>query len=160
MPTESPPPGAADDGPAEMIDIDELMHDVRRRVAEKKARGEYTLDAVTLDAIEALDGGLSGRIEELQSFAAQRVDLTPWPSRRPMVGPALERARLVLSRTLSRPLFGMAEQASAFNAALVASIATLTREVDELRRQVAEHAEELRELRERDGEAPESHGRQ
>jgi hypothetical protein len=138
-----------------MVDVDALMRDVRRRVAEKKARGEYTLDAVTLDAIEA-SGDDPGGVEELRSIAVQRVDLTPWPSQRPVVGPALERARLLLSRTLSRPLFGMAEQATEFNASVVAGMATLNREVEELRREVAAQREELRTLRDRIGEA--SHG--
>ena len=159
MPTDSEATAPdADDGPG-VVDVDALMGDVRRRVAEKRARGEYTLDAVTLDTIESASAGYAQPIEELRSLAVQRIDLTPWPSQRAVAGPLLERARLVLTRTLSRPLYGLADQASTFNAALIASVATLSREVADLRREVADQAEELAALRAQAGAAPEEHGR-
>jgi hypothetical protein len=124
-------------GPADPLDVDALMEDLRRRVAERKARGLYGVDALMAASLE--DEGEPFGLEELErlrELAVQRVDLDVAASTRPVVGGLLSRAKRLLVRGTSQPMYGLSAQATAFNAALLAYLASLAREVAALQRQV------------------------
>ncbi|MGE0026118.1 MAG: hypothetical protein AB7O78_07570 [Thermoleophilia bacterium] len=124
----------------EILDVDELMRGIRERVAQKKALGLYGVDALAADALDADEPVGFDQLEALRAQAVPRVDLTPGPSTRPVVGGAVEKVKATLTRGVSRPLYLLTEQTSQFNASLLAYLSALTREVTELRGR-AERAE-------------------
>ena len=121
---------------ADVLDVEALMEDLRRRVAEKKAQGLYGVDALmeasTEDAGEPF--GLD-ELERLRELAVQRVDLEVAPSTKPVVGGAVSRLKRLLVRGTSQPVYGLSAQTTAFNGALLAYLAALAREVGALERQ-------------------------
>jgi hypothetical protein len=122
-----------DDTPGGVIDVDALMADLRKRVAEKKARGLYSVDALVVEpppdepfAIEEL--------ERLREQAVLHYDLDVNPSSKPFIGAAVTRVKRALVRGTSQPGFGLTAQANAYHAALMAYLGQLARELTELRR--------------------------
>ena len=128
--------------PREVIDVDALMADLRRRVAEKKARGLYTVDALVVDAAETVEPWRQEDLERLRALSVLRVDLA---------GDGLHQAghrrrwsawiKRRLARSTSGPLYGLAAQENAFHAPLLAYLSQLAREVTELGHRV-EHAQD------------------
>ena len=80
----SPPEGQ--EPPRDVIDVDALMADLRRRVADKKARGLYTVDALVSDAAETIEPWGLEDLERLRALSVQRVDLAGTASTKPVVG--------------------------------------------------------------------------
>jgi hypothetical protein len=115
------------------VDRDALMDDIRRRVAEKKASGLYTVDALARSShihVEPLhpdDLAELGRIIEI----TPNLDLAR--SDRSGVGRAIGVVKHGLVRATSQPLLDAAEQTSAFNALLLAYVTELSSEVMRLR---------------------------
>jgi hypothetical protein len=127
---------AQDDRP-DPIDVDAIMEDLRRRVAEKKARGLYGVDALMADAVED-DGEPFGleELERLRELAVQRVDIEVASSTKPVVGGAVSKLKRLLVRGTSQPVYGLSAQATAFNGSLLAYLSSLAREVAALERQM------------------------
>jgi hypothetical protein len=132
----NPAPGGGPPAP-DPLDVDALMEDLRRRVAEKKAQGLYGVDALMEASVEegAEPFGLDD-LERLRELAVQRVDLRVAASTKPVVGGALSRLKRLLVRGTSQPVYGLSAQATAFNAALLGYLSSLAREVGALERQV------------------------
>ena len=157
MSSNSVPP---EGGPAdhEVVDVDALMADLRRRVADKKAKGLYGVDALVADALEDAGPLDAERLEALRALAVQRVDLTALPSSKPVVGDALAKVKSVMTRGVSQPLYVMAEQTNQFNGALLAYLSALARQAsdataraDRAEARLAALAERVAELESRDG---------
>ena len=117
------------------LDVDALMEDLRRRVAEKKARGLYGVDALMEASTEdAGDPFGLDELERLRELAVQRVDIAVTASTKPVVGGVVSRLKQLLVRGTSQPIYGLSAQATAFNAALIGYLSSLAREVSALER--------------------------
>ncbi len=119
---------------ADPIDVDALMADIRRRVAEKKARGLYSVDALAAAAVDETGPLGADELERLRDLAVQRVDLSTTASTKPVLGPLVGQVKRRLTRAVSQPLYAMAAHASTFNAGLIGYAARLGREAAALRR--------------------------
>jgi hypothetical protein len=119
------------------LDVELLMEDLRRRVAEKKALGLYGVDAL-MEASAEDDGEPFGfdELERLRELAVQRVDIEVAASTKPVVGSLISRAKRLLVRGASQPMYGLSAQATAFNGALLAYLSSVAREVAALDRQL------------------------
>ena len=113
------------------------MDDLRRRVAEKKAKGLYGVDALMEASVED-DGEPFGLddLERLRTLAVQHVDIQVAASDKPLVGGAISKIKRLLVRGTSQPVYGLSAQATAFNGALLSYVSALAREVSALRRDV------------------------
>lgn len=110
------------------------MEGLRRRVAEKKARGLYGVDALMADSTEGDEPFGMDELEGLRELAVQRVELDVTTSTRPVVGGVVSKVKRLLVRGASQPMHGMSARSTAFNAALLSYLATLAREVSALER--------------------------
>lgn len=126
-----------------MVDVEGIMDDLRRRVAEKKAKGLYGVNALMASTTED-DGEPFGLedLERLRDLAVQRVQIDTATSTKPLVGGAVSRLKRLLVRGASQPMYGMSAQATAFNGALLAYLSSLAREVSVLERQVRSEREQ------------------
>jgi hypothetical protein len=122
-----------DDIPADIVDVDALMADLRRRVAEKKARGLYSIDAVMSESPPRDEPFAVEELERLRELGVARFDMTVNPSDKPIVGPAVTRVKGALVRGTSQPGFTLAAELNAFHAALLAYLGRLARELTDLR---------------------------
>ena len=117
-------------------EIAQLMDELQRRVAEKRAAGLYAVD----DIQESLaDGELPYRAEELArvaDLAEIAPNLAGIGSTRRGVGMAVGKTKEVLARATSQPLIGVADEATAFNSVLVSYLSQLAQEVARLRAEV------------------------
>jgi hypothetical protein len=122
----------------DIIDVDALMADLRRRVAEKKARGLYSVDALMREPPPRDEPFAVEDLERLRELGVLRYDMSVNPSDKPLVGPAVTRVKGALARSTSQPGFTLAAEVSAFHAALVAYLGRLAREVTDLRNALQE----------------------
>lgn len=114
------------------------MDELHRRVAEKKAQGLYSIDALS-DEIrpgpEPVDADGLARLERL-------VDVAPDPSvvrsTKPVIGGAVTGAKHVLVRATRQPVDDLACRATTFNGLLLHHLAGLAREVALLQARVDE----------------------
>ena len=113
------------------------MDEVRRRVAEKKAAGLYSLDALADPS--PTSGVEPYRATDLAEIA-RRVDVMPdfqlAESTKRGVGSVVTKVKSGLSRATSQPLIGMGDQQSRFNALLLSYVSELAQEVAVLRAEV------------------------
>jgi hypothetical protein len=112
------------------------MADLRRRVAEKKARGLYTVDALVVEATEGIEPYGQAELERLRALAVQRLDLTTSASTKPVVGGFVTRLKRMLVRGTSQPLHHVIGQTNAYNGALLGYLSQIAREVANLQRHV------------------------
>lgn len=111
------------------------MEGLRQRVAEKKAKGLYGVDALMAASIEDDDEPFGmDELEQLRELAVQRVELEVTSSTKPVVGRVVSSIKRLLVRGASQPMYGMSARSTAFNAALLSYLATLARAVSALER--------------------------
>ena len=141
--------------PRETIDVEALMADLRQRVAEKKAAGLYTVDALAVDTASSEEPIGAPDLDRLRELAVQQLDLSIVASDKPVVGGIVTKVKRTLVRGTSQPLIHASAQTNQFNAALLHYVAMLGREVaalnhqlEALRRQITEDAltDEVRRL--------------
>lgn len=131
------------------LDVDALMADLRRRVAEKKAKGLYGVDALVADALDEPGEPFAlEELERLRELAVQRVDIDVAVSTKPVVGGIVSRVKRLLVRGTSQPIYGLSAQQTAFNAALLSYLSALGREVGAVSRRLEEERARNAELRE------------
>ena len=122
---------------AQPPDVDALMAEVQRRVAEKKASGLYSVDAL---AEPAGNTGVEPYNAVDLAEVARLVDVMPnfqlARSTKRGVGGLVSKLKSLLSRATSQPLIGMGDQQSRFNATLLSYVSELAQEVAVLRAQV------------------------
>lgn len=130
------------------MEQEELMQELRRRVAVKKAAGLYSVDALITDRgpdLEPFDADTLVRLQELSSVYP---DLGVARSTKPVVGRIVSGAKAGVVRVTQQPLLDLASRATAFNLLLLSYLTTLAQEVEVLTRRI----EDL----ERHGSGPES----
>ena len=114
------------------------MADLRQRVAEKKARGLYSVDALMADRPTTDEPFAAEELERLRSQAVLRYEMAVIPSTKPVVGWVVTRVKRKLVRGTSEPGFRLAAQANAYHAALMAYLSQLGRELTALRHALQE----------------------
>lgn len=118
-------------------DAEALMEEIRKRVAQKKAAGLYSMDAlVDMIGHASMEPFAAPELAEV----ARRVDVMPdfqlARSTKRGVGGLVSRVKAMLSRATSQPLIGMGDQQSKFNATTLSYLSTLGQEVAVLRAEV------------------------
>ena len=131
--SESTTPPARDDG-----DVADLMATVRKRVAERKAQGLYSVDGLQTSARRDVEPFRVQDLVWLEEVAEITPDMSLVRSTKPGVGMAVGKAKAALTKATSQPLLDLAVRQSQFNAALLAYITELAQEVEVLRARVAE----------------------
>lgn len=127
-------PTAESNGPQpEPIDVNRLMAEIRRRVAEKRAKGVYTVDALAANALDETAPLAPEELERLRDLAVQRVDFTTTASTKPLIGNAVRFVKYRLTRAVSQPLYALAAHSSQFNAGILGYAARTAREAAALR---------------------------
>ncbi len=120
----------------ETIDVAALMESLRTRVAQKKARGHYSIDELMMDRVT--DEPIESRdVERLRDLATKLPDMNVGPSNKPVIGPVVSKVKRKLVAGTSEPLLRMYSEMSEFNVALLRYVSDLSREVAALKRQVA-----------------------
>ena len=109
------------------------MEEIRARVAEKKARGAYTLDALASDGAASRTPFQPDVLAELGRLVEINPNLALARSNRRGFGALIGKAKSALTRATSQPLLDATDQASAFNALLLAYVVELGAEVERLR---------------------------
>ncbi len=117
------------------------MGDLRRRVAEKKARGLYSVDALMTEPASRDEPFAAEDLERVRSQAVLHYDVDVGPSTKPVVGKAVSRVKRLLVRGVSQPGYDLTAQANAYNGALMGYLARLAREITALREAVREATE-------------------
>lgn len=116
------------------------MGDLRRRVAEKKARGLYSVDALMTEPASRDEPFGAEELERVRSMAVLTYDVEVEPSTKPL-GAILTRVKRALVRGTSQPGYGLAAQANAYHGALLGYLARMAREITALQYAVREAAE-------------------
>jgi len=120
------------------MEIDVLMAEVERRVAEKKAAGMYAIDALVSPTPSAdVQPFAVGDLAELALLVDVIPDFELARSTKRGIGGIVSRLKSRLSRATSQPLIGMGDQQSQFNASLLSYLTELAQEVAVLRAEVA-----------------------
>jgi len=124
--------------PEERPDVDAVMNDIRRRVAEKKAAGIYSVDALAESGGRVTPPYRADDLAEVARLSDVMPNYQLVRSTKPGIGAIVGKLKSGLSRATSQPLIGVADQASGFNAALVSYISELAQEVAVLRKELDE----------------------
>ena len=117
-------------------DVQALMDEVRRRVAEKRAAGLYAIDAIASDRGRVNAPYRADDLADVSRMADIYPNFSLAKSTKPGIGSLVSKTKGALSRATSQPLIGVADQTSGFNNALVGYIAELAQEVAALRDEV------------------------
>lgn len=117
-------------------EVARVMDDIRRRVAEKRAAGLYSVDALAADRARPIEPFRADDLAEVARLADVMPDFGLVRSTKPGVGVVVGKAKSGLVRATSQPLIGVADRASGFNAALIGYVAELAQEVASLRAEV------------------------
>jgi len=113
------------------------MAEVRQRVAEKKAAGLYSIDALAEgDPNAGVEPYGAADLAEVARLVDVMPDFQLAQSTKRGVGRAVTKVKSGLSRATSQPLIGMGDQQSRFNATLISYISELAQEVAVLRAEV------------------------
>lgn len=121
---------------AEHNDRAELLDELARRVAQKKAQGLYTIDALARGGMggpEPLDADTLAR---LQVLADTTPDIGAARSTAPVIGPAVTKVKSGLVRGTQQPLLDLAGRTTAFNAMLLHYVTELSQEIVRLRTRI------------------------
>lgn len=128
-----------------MIDVDAVMADLRERVAEKKARGLYGVDALIVDRPTAAEPFSPEELERVRGLAVLHYDMGVGPSTKPVLGRLVTRVKRTLVRGVSQPGLSLTAQINAYHGSLVAYIARMAHEMSRLQQElVAVRGEALR----------------
>lgn len=113
-----------------------LMDELRRRVAEKKAAGFYTVDEMVRDRLSGDEPIAHEELIRLHDLAIQQLDLSVSPSNKPVLGRLVTKVKRVLVQGTSEPVIRMSTQTNEFNVTLVRYVALLAREIPRLQAEV------------------------
>jgi hypothetical protein len=128
-----------------VIDVDAVMADLRGRVAEKKARGLYGVDALIVDRPPAAEPFSPEELERVRGLAVLHYDMVVGPSTKPLLGRLVTKVKSTLVRGVSQPGFSLTAQLNAYHGSLVAYIARMAHEITRLQQElVAVRAEAVR----------------
>jgi hypothetical protein len=126
--------------PGDVLDVDALMSDLRARVAEKKARGLYGVDALLDDGDVGTEPFSPEDLERLRALSVLEYDVQVGPSSTavPVIGSLVTQAKRQLVRGVSQPGYSLAAQINAYHGALLAYLTRLAREITALGTQLEE----------------------
>lgn len=128
-----------------MIDVDAVMADLRERVAEKKARGLYGVDALIVDRPQPAEPFSPEELERVRGLAVLHYDLDAGASTKPVVGRLVGKVKSTLVRGVSQPGFSLTAQLNAYHGSLVAYLTRMAHEITRLQRELSlARAEALR----------------
>ena len=132
-PANPPSPGEPSE-PVDVLDVDALMSDLRERVAEKKARGLYGVDALLDEGGSATEPFSLEDLERLRALSVLEYDVEVGPSSKavPVIGGLVTQAKRQLVRGVSQPGYSLAAQINAYHGALLAYLTRLAREITAL----------------------------
>jgi hypothetical protein len=119
-----------------VIDVDAVMSDLRARVAEKKARGLYGVDAVIVDRPGAAEPFSPEELERVRALAVLNYDLSAGASSKPVLGGLITKAKRTLVRGVSQPGYSLTAQLNTYHGALVAYLARMAHEISRLQEEV------------------------
>lgn len=105
------------------------MAELRRRVAEKKRQGLYSVDALAIDVAESREPFALEALEGLRASATFRPDLDVHSSTKPLVGRLVTKVKSKLVHVTSQPTLSLIQQSNSYNGHLLGYLATLGREV-------------------------------
>ncbi len=118
-------------------EVQDLMEELGRRVAEKRAAGLYSVDALANRRASGTEPFLVDDLIEVSRLAEVTPDLGLAASTKPgAVGKAVGKAKHGLTRATSQPLLDLADHSTAFNTALLAYVTELAQEIADLRAEV------------------------
>lgn len=132
------PETAGSDDLYEVIDVDAVMSDLRARVAEKKARGLYGVDALITDRPPAAEPFSPEELERLRGMAVLRYETVVNPSTKPVVGSFVTKVKGTLVRGVSQPGYHLTAQINSYHGSLVAYLTRIAHEITRLREENAE----------------------
>jgi hypothetical protein len=112
------------------------MADLRERVAEKKARGLYGVDALIVDRPPAAEPFSPEELERVRGMAVLRYDTAVNPSTKPVVGSFVTKVKSTLVRGVSQPGYGLTGQINAYHGTLVAYLTRTAHEITRLREEL------------------------
>ncbi len=115
------------------IDREALMASIRQRVEIKRASGLYTVDALAESTRVDMTPYRPDELADLGRLVEIAPDLALARSDRSGIGKIVGGVKTGLVRATSQPLLDTAEQASTFNALLLAYVTELSAEVMRLR---------------------------
>lgn len=124
------------------MDPEEILEQIRSTVAEKKALGMYSIDALALDVVEMREPVEADQLDRARAAAAIHVEMQSVKSDKRVIGGLTTRVKRLLARSSAQPLTSAARQQTAFNASTVAYLTALGREVSAQRERI-EHLEQL-----------------
>lgn len=112
------------------------MADLKARVADKKAAGIYSVDALAAPPAVEETPLLPDDLVEVAKLAEIEIDLQVAQSTKRHVGKAVTHVKGGLVRATSQPLQDLADRTSAFNLALLNYVTLLSQEVVRLRKEL------------------------
>ncbi len=121
----------------EVIDVDALMADLRQRVAEKKARGLYGVDALMVDRPPSGEPFSPDELEQVRALAVLHYDMEVGPSTKPVLGSVVSKVKSTLVRGVSQPGFSLTAQLNAYHGSLVAYLARMAHQITHLEHELA-----------------------
>ncbi len=121
-----------------MDDVDDLLRVIRERVAEKQARGLYSLDGLAVPGGRDIEPFQLQELLWLDEVADVTPDMNLVRSTKPGVGGAVGKAKATLARATSQPLLDVAARQTQFNVAMLAYVTMLGQEVAALRARIAD----------------------
>lgn len=125
-----------------------LMETLRRRVAEKKARGLYSVDILATDARDPVEPLHVDDLIALESLASVIPDFTVQPSTKPVVGPVITRGKKAVSHVTRHPILDVALRTGKFNEALLVYVTRLSQDLAAVRTELANLQRQLDDHRE------------
>lgn len=123
---------------ADRDDVAALMAEIEARVAEKRAAGLYSVDALAADRPTQREPYMADDLVEVSKLAEIQPNLGLTASTKPAVGKAVGKVKEGMVRATSQPLLDLADRTTAFNVALLAYVSELAQEVAALRARVAQ----------------------
>lgn len=120
-----------------MGNADEMMERLRRRVAEKKAQGLYSVDVLAVDTMNPIEPLHVDDLIALQSLANVTPDFTIHPSTKPVLGRAITQGKKAVSRVTRQPVQDIALRTGEFNEALVHYVTRLSQDLAAVRAELA-----------------------
>lgn len=110
------------------------MEDLRARVAEKKARGLYGVDALLDEGGAATEPFSAEDLERLRALSVLEYDIDVGPASTgvPVIGGLVTQAKRQLVRGVSQPGYSLAAQINQYHGALLAYLTRVARELTAL----------------------------
>jgi hypothetical protein len=125
--------------PGDVLDVDRLMAELRARVAEKKARGLYGVDALLDEGGSGTEPFSAEDLDRVRALGALQYDIAVGPSSKAFGGLVTEVKRQLV-RGVSQPGYSLVAQLNTYHGALLAYLTRMAREITALGSRVEDAA--------------------